>query len=84
MPGRAWRVLLIALAMTVAVPYWGAAGPSGPRAGGQITYAQNIEPNMLDVHVGNSRYDRQVSVMLYDQLLFLSRDSKIMPWLAES
>jgi peptide/nickel transport system substrate-binding protein len=57
---------------------------AGPAPGGSISYAMNREPDMLDVNVGSSRYDRWVTAQIYDQLLAMDRSGKILPWLAES
>lgn len=58
--------------------------PAAPALGGSISYATNREPDMLDVNVGSSRYDRWVTAQIYDQLLAMDRSGKILPWLAES
>ncbi|MGH2405234.1 MAG: ABC transporter substrate-binding protein, partial [bacterium] len=42
------------------------------------------EPDMLDVNVGSSRYDRWVTASIYDTLLAMDRSGKVLPWLAES
>jgi peptide/nickel transport system substrate-binding protein len=76
----ATRLGAVGLAVVVAS---GLAG-AGPAPGGSISYATNREPDMLDVNVGSSRYDRWVTAQIYDQLLAMDRSGRILPWLAES
>jgi len=75
-----------AAAMTAVLALTLTTGPglAGPAPGGSLTYATNREPDMLDVNVGSSRYDRWVTASIYDQLLAMDRSGKILPWLAES
>jgi peptide/nickel transport system substrate-binding protein len=87
---RAWhggagsRALLVALLLVASlVPPWRAV-QGAPAPGGTLTYATNREPDMLDVNVGSSRYDRWVTANIYDQLLTMDRSGKLHPWLAES
>jgi peptide/nickel transport system substrate-binding protein len=76
-------LIVLGLAANLAVGF-AAAAPSGPTAGGSISYATNREPDMLDVNVGSSRYDRWVTAQIYDQLLAMDRSGQITGWLAES
>jgi peptide/nickel transport system substrate-binding protein len=77
---RGAALLVIGLVAVLAMGVAAAA----PATGGSITYATNREPDMLDVNVGSSRYDRWVTASIYDQLLSMDRSGKIGPWLAES
>lgn len=82
---RLQRTLIpVALVVLVAwlLPAMQAVG--GPAAGGSVTYATNREPDMLDVNVGSSRYDRWVTASIYDTLLAMDRSGKIQGWLAET
>lgn len=76
-------LLAVGLALMM-IPGLAVGGPSAATSGGSITYATNREPDMLDVNVGSSRYDRWVTANIYDQLLAMDRSGKIQPWLAES
>ncbi|MGQ0568097.1 MAG: ABC transporter substrate-binding protein, partial [Armatimonadota bacterium] len=80
---RLATLLAVGLALMM-VPGLAVGGPSAATSGGSITYATNREPDMLDVNVGSSRYDRWVTANIYDQLLAMDRSGKIQPWLAES
>lgn len=71
-------------ALVIAVTLGVGLAAAGPAPGGSLSYATNREPDMLDVNVGSSRYDRWVTANIYDQLLAMDRSGKILPWLAES
>lgn len=51
--------------------------------GGELVFAVNREADMLDLHVGSSRYDLVVAAQIYDTYLLLTEDGKYIPWLAE-
>ncbi|TVR98388.1 MAG: ABC transporter substrate-binding protein, partial [Trueperaceae bacterium] len=51
--------------------------------GGELTFGVNREADMLDLHVGSSRYDLVPAAQIYDTLLFLTEDGEFLPWLAE-
>jgi peptide/nickel transport system substrate-binding protein len=50
---------------------------------GEIIYGMNREPDMLDLHVGSSRYDLVVAANIYDTYLYLTAEGEFLPWLAE-
>lgn len=51
--------------------------------GGEVVFAVNREADMLDLHVGSSRYDLVPAAQIYDTYLFLSPEGEFLPWLAE-
>ena len=51
--------------------------------GGELVFGVNREADMLDLHVGSSRYDLVPAAQIYDTLLFLTEDGEFLPWLAE-
>lgn len=55
------------------------------KSGGSISYGVNKEGDMLDPHVGSSRYDYAMFANIYDSLLYWDPDDQVpVPWLAES
>lgn len=83
---RAGTARALSLGVLLALALLQPASPvqSAPAPGGVLTYATNREPDMLDVNVGSSRYDRWVTANIYDQLVTMDRSGKLQPWLAES
>ncbi len=77
-------VLLVVLMLIPGLIRPTARVAGGPASGGSVSYATNREPDMLDVNVGSSRYDRWVTANIYDQLLAMDRSGKVSGWLAES
>lgn len=67
-------VVLGAAAMTVA---------TAQQQGGELVFAVNREADMLDLHVGSSRYDLVVAAQIYDTYLVLTPEGEFVPWLAE-
>lgn len=53
------------------------------QSGGEVVFAVNREADMLDLHVGSSRYDLVPAAQIYDTYLFLSPEGEFLPWLAE-
>jgi peptide/nickel transport system substrate-binding protein len=53
------------------------------RAGGELVFGVNREADMLDLHVGSSRYDLVPAAQIYDTYLFLTPSGEYLPWLAE-
>lgn len=53
------------------------------QSGGELVFAVNREADMLDLHVGSSRYDLVVAAQIFDTYLFLTPDGEFVPWLAE-
>lgn len=81
---RARTALGVILAvLLIAGAGYPALSAAAPAPGGSITFATNREPDMLDVNVGSSRYDRWVTASIYDTLLAMDRSGRILPWLAE-
>jgi peptide/nickel transport system substrate-binding protein len=52
-------------------------------AQGEIIYGMNREPDMMDLHVGSSRYDLVVAANVFDTYLYLTEEGEFLPWLAE-
>jgi peptide/nickel transport system substrate-binding protein len=77
---KSWKSwLLLTLLWILAWPGVGLAQDRG----GEVVYAMNREPDMLDLQVGSSRYDLVVAANVYDTYLFLNDDGEFLPWLAE-
>jgi peptide/nickel transport system substrate-binding protein len=55
-----------------------------PKSGGTLGVGLPIEPDILDPHVGSSRYDTVVEQMLYDTLVFRTEAGEFQPFLATS
>lgn len=53
-----------------------------PVSGGELGVGIPIEPSLLDVHVGSSRYDNVVLRMIYDSLVYQNDEGEFVPWLA--
>lgn len=53
------------------------------QSGGELVFAVNREADMLDLHVGSSRYDLVPAAQIYDTYLFLTPEGEFLPWLAE-
>ena len=53
------------------------------QSGGELVFAVNREADMLDLHVGSSRYDLVPAAQIYDTYLFLTEEGEFLPWLAE-
>ncbi len=51
--------------------------------GGELVFGVNREADMLDLHVGSSRYDLVPAAQIYDTYLFLTPEGEFLPWLAE-
>lgn len=74
------RVVLAGLALALlALPTTAWAQQSG----GELVFAVNREADMLDLHVGSSRYDLVVAAQIYDTYMFLTPEGEFLPWLAE-
>jgi peptide/nickel transport system substrate-binding protein len=75
------RALLASLLTTLALV---AGFALGQRSGGELAFGVNREADMLDLHVGSSRYDLVPAAQIYDTYLFLNEAGEYLPWLAES
>jgi len=76
---RIRRTLIgLLLALVAAAPF------ASTLAAGEVVFAVNREADMLDLHVGSSRYDLVPAAQLYDTYLFLTPSGEFLPWLAES
>jgi peptide/nickel transport system substrate-binding protein len=72
--------LLVALAVSLLLVAPAAfAAPQG-----QITIAQGVDPTTLDPHFHEETPAANVLLNIYDTLLFRDKDTKLIPWLAES
>jgi len=75
------RRCLIALTFAALALISGAA--LAQQRGGELVFAVNREADMLDLHVGSSRYDLVPAAQIYDTYLFLTPTGELLPWLAE-
>ena len=55
-----------------------------PAPGGTLGVGLPIEPDILDPHVGSSRYDTVVERMLFDSLVYRTEKGEFLPFLATS
>ena len=60
-----------------------AAKAPQPKAGGDIIFGQDSEPDILDPHVTGSRHTTIAIVNVFDTLLVQDDDLSFKPWLAE-
>src|SRR5581483_9704938 len=60
-----------------------AANVPAPKAGGDIIFGQDSEPDTLDPHVTGSRHTTIAIVNVFDTLLVQDDDLSFKPWLAE-
>lgn len=79
MKARILRLLLLASLAMLLLP----TNVFAQQSGGEVVYAVNREADMLDLHVGSSRYDLVVAANVYDTYLFLDENGEFLPWLAE-
>jgi hypothetical protein len=49
------------------------------QSGGELVFAVNREADMLDLHVGSSRYDLVPAAQIYDTYLFLTPEGEFLP-----
>ena len=80
---RLWfGVALVVVIVLAAVPP--AVEGADPTPGGTLTIGLDQEPPTLDPHASPSAVTFQVIASVTESLLFLGRDGKLIPWLAES
>jgi peptide/nickel transport system substrate-binding protein len=73
-------VFFLALgALVLAGPLRATAQPAG-----RVVLAQGVDPTTLDPHHHQEAPAANVLLNIYDTLLFLDKDLKLIPWLAES
>jgi peptide/nickel transport system substrate-binding protein len=63
---------------------FGAPARQQPTQGGTLGVGLPIEPDILDPHVGSSRYDTVVERMLFDSLVYRTEKGEFLPFLATS
>ena len=82
------RVLLaLSLALAAVVALALARGPleaADPKPGGTLVIGLDQEPPTLDPHASPSAVTYQIIASVTESLLYLGRDGKLVPWLAES
>jgi peptide/nickel transport system substrate-binding protein len=76
---RRTLVLLALGALGLAAPLHAAAQPAG-----RVVLAQGVDPTTLDPHNHQEAPAFNVLLNIYDTLLFVDKDLKLIPWLAES
>src|SRR5918997_3381574 len=83
---RAGAVLLLALALSLAAACGGGGG-GGTQSNappGTLEVGLEAEPPELDPTLSSAYVDRQVMASLYDRLVDIDENGKIVPMLAES
>jgi peptide/nickel transport system substrate-binding protein len=76
-----YRTILLGMLLTFSAL---ASSAFAQKVGGELVFAVNREADMLDLHVGSSRYDLVPAAQIYDTYLFLNEAGEFLPWLAES
>lgn len=79
-PAEAAKPVNTPIAAATAAP---AAKAPEPKAGGDIIFGQDSEPDTLDPHVTGSRHTTIAIVNVFDTLVVQDDDLSFKPWLAE-
>jgi peptide/nickel transport system substrate-binding protein len=80
-----WLIsLLVLVVLVLAAASSGAQQPQVPQTGGTLRYARNIDAKTLDPHFSVQWSERYVLYAVFNTLVGLDKDFKVVPELAES